>query len=404
MNPRSLELIRKRKGDDDDEMMFFIFPALYFHMMGSREKTKRHSSILYGKKRVRQILNGHVKNCRTAFRMEPEIFRWLASYLRNEQLILDSRIKVEEKLAFFLYMLSHNASFEDLQVEFEHSGSTFHEYITEFFNIIPTLTTRFLRPTYIAEPHPKIAMDDRFFPYFQNCIGAIDGSHVPVTMTPESQAPWRNRKGSLSQNVMIACDFDLNVTFISCGWEGSATDARVLSSAILKGFQVPNGKFYLVDGGYANTQSFLAPYRGVRYHLKEWGHGHRRPQNHMELFNHRHAVMRNHVERLWGILKKRFSILNVGTFHQIENQVKIPAATAILHNIIKEKESKKEDAVDFSITRCMAELRTLEGVTPDLKVRCYGIFRCAKNCEIFINAVADKDGSALAWLQSQIGT
>jgi hypothetical protein len=52
---------------------------------------------------------------------------------------------------------------------------------------------------------------------------------------------------------MIACYFDLNITAISCGWEGSATDARVLSSTILKGFKVPKGKFYFVDGGYANT-------------------------------------------------------------------------------------------------------------------------------------------------------
>jgi hypothetical protein len=47
--------------------------------------------------------------------MEPNIFMWLASYLSEEGLILDSRIKVEEKLAFFLYMLSHNASYEKMQ-------------------------------------------------------------------------------------------------------------------------------------------------------------------------------------------------------------------------------------------------------------------------------------------------
>jgi hypothetical protein len=167
MNSRSLERIRKRKDDDDDEMVFFIFPALYAHLMDSRERVKRHSSILYGKKRVREILDGHVKNCRTAFRMEPEIFRWLASYLRNEHLILDSRLKVEEKLAFFLYMLSHNASIEKLQLEFQHSGYTFHKYISEFFDIIPILATQFVRPRYVDEPHPKIAMDDRFFPYFE---------------------------------------------------------------------------------------------------------------------------------------------------------------------------------------------------------------------------------------------
>jgi hypothetical protein len=141
---------------------------------------------------------------------------------------------------------------------------------------------------------------------------------------------------------MIACDFDLNITFISCDWEGSASDERVLSSALLKGFQVPPGKFYLVDGGYANTQSFLAPYRGVRYQFKEWGHGHRRPQNYKELFNHHHAVMRNHVERVLGILKKQFPILNVGTFHQPKNQVKIPAAAAIFHNIIKMHDGDEE--------------------------------------------------------------
>ena len=169
----------------------------------------------------------------------------------------------------------------------------------------------------------------------QNCLGAIDGSHVPITISSSRQAPWRNRKGTFSQNVMIACDFDLNVTVISCGWEGSATDARVLSSAMLKGFKVPEGKFYLVDGGYANTPNFLAPYRRTRYHLKEFGHGRRRPQNYKELFNLRHAVMRNHVERDWGILKKRYPILRVGTFHPIRNQIKIPAATAIFHNIIK---------------------------------------------------------------------
>ena len=36
------------------------------------------------------------------------------------------------------------------------------------------------------------------------------------------------------------CDFDLNFSFISSSWEGSATDARVLRSAMLRGFHVPH--------------------------------------------------------------------------------------------------------------------------------------------------------------------
>jgi hypothetical protein len=36
---------------------------------------------------------------------------------------------------------------------------------------------------------------------------------------------------------------------------------------------LPNflGKFYLVDDGYAVRPGFLLPYRGTRYHLREFG-------------------------------------------------------------------------------------------------------------------------------------
>ena len=157
-------------------------------------------------------------------------------------------------------------------------------------------------------------------------------------MSPDQAAPFRNRKGTLSQNVMVVCDFNLNRTYVSARWEGSATDSMVLRSAmnnVVGKFEVPSGKYYLVDGGYANMTSFIAPYRGVRYHLKEFGHGHRRPQNHKELFNHRHVVLRNHVERALGVVKKRFPILKVATLHKMENQTKIPIAAAVLHNLIR---------------------------------------------------------------------
>ncbi|BAH93376.1 Os06g0190900 [Oryza sativa Japonica Group] len=104
---------------------------------------------------------------------------------------------------------------------------------------------------------------------------------------------------------------------------------------MLKGFNVPQGKYYLVDGGYTNTPSFLASYRGVRYHLKEFGRGQQRPRNYKELFNHRHAILRSHIERAIGVLKKRFPILKVGTHHSIENQVKIPVATVVFYNLIR---------------------------------------------------------------------
>jgi hypothetical protein len=78
---------------------------------------------------------------------------------------------------------------------------------------------------------------------------------------------------------MVVCDFDLNITYVSAGCEGSATDSMVLRSTmnnVVGKCEVPSGKYYLVDGGYANIASFIMPYCGVRYHLKEFGHSHRR--------------------------------------------------------------------------------------------------------------------------------
>jgi len=46
----------------------------------------------------------------------------------------------------------------------------------------------------------------------QNCIGAIDGTHIPITIAQEKAPPYRNRKGTLSQNVMCTGDFDLKFT------------------------------------------------------------------------------------------------------------------------------------------------------------------------------------------------
>ena len=59
--------------------------------------------------------------------------------------------------------------------------------------------------------------------------------------------------------------------------------------------------------GYINRSHLIAPYRGVRYHLKEYSI--RFPENVKELFNLRHASLRNAIERAFGVLKKIFPII-----------------------------------------------------------------------------------------------
>ena len=65
----------------------------------------------------------------------------------------------------------------------------------------------------------------------------------------------------------------MSFLYILSGWEGSAADARIYHDARITDFNIPPGKYYLADAGFAACDELLVPYRGVRYHLAEWGRG-----------------------------------------------------------------------------------------------------------------------------------
>jgi DDE superfamily endonuclease len=110
----------------------------------------------------------------------------------------------------------------------------------------------------------------KLFPYFEDALGAIDGTHISCAPSASEREFARNRKGGVSQNCLMACSFDLNFLYVLSGWEGSAADATVFNDARTSTFHIPQGKFYLADAGFALCDEVLVPYRGVRYHLNEW--------------------------------------------------------------------------------------------------------------------------------------
>jgi len=79
----------------------------------------------------------------------------------------------------------------------------------------------------------------------------------------------------------------------------------------------------------------ITPYRGVRYHLKEYSR--RWPQNAKELFNHRHSSLRNVIERTFGVMKRCFPIIASGTepHYDVNTMKKVVLACCIMHNFLR---------------------------------------------------------------------
>ena len=115
-----VQKIRKfmlQEEEDDDELFLVLLPALYSSLY--EEKEPVHTSPLSGAQLVKEILEGHESWCRVEFQMEPKIFRAVSDYLKRERLLEGTtRVDVDEQLGMFMYMISHNATNQDLQKKF----------------------------------------------------------------------------------------------------------------------------------------------------------------------------------------------------------------------------------------------------------------------------------------------
>ena len=153
-------------------------------------------------------------------------------------------LKLEEQLVMFLHTLGHNLRNRKIAHNFGRSGETVSRYFHKVLMAILALHRDYFIPPGPGTP-PEISGKDRFEPFFkvnhtllqvycleccpyliitwayiwlvyhipQDCIGAIDGTHIPVRVNVDIQGKYRDRKGNLSQNVMGVCSFDCNFQY-----------------------------------------------------------------------------------------------------------------------------------------------------------------------------------------------
>nr|XP_017250751.1 PREDICTED: uncharacterized protein LOC108221380 [Daucus carota subsp. sativus] len=267
-------------------------------------------------------LNSLIKDsdigCINELRMNRSTFNVLCEMLRDiGDLRETKRTSLNETIAIFLYILAHHKKNRTIENYFVRSGETISRQFNRCLLAVLKLHVHLLKkPSPITE-----GCKDRRWKYFKNCLGALDGTYVSVQVPSKDRERYRTRKGHLAMNVLGVCSPDMQFIYVLPGWEGSTHDGCVLRDAISRphGLRIPQGCYHLVDAGYANSDGFLAPYRGQRYHLNEWKEG-RVPRSSEEYFNMRHSKAKNVVERCFGVLKGSWGILRSPSFYPIRTQ------------------------------------------------------------------------------------
>ncbi|CAN6576854.1 unnamed protein product [Malus baccata var. baccata] len=203
------------------------------------------------------------------------------------------------------------------QKRFQHSSETVSKYFSQLLDIVCLMVVDVIKP-----------LDPEF----------------NATIPHGDQVPYIGRKGTPTQNVMAACNFDMQFIFACAGWEGIAHDTRiflfVLRNGALNFPKPPNcnyhvlnitEKYYLVDVGYPQMSGYLGPYKGERYHIPDFCRG-KEPTGSRDVFNHRHSSLTSVIEPTFDMPSYSF-----------KKQIKIIIATMTLHNYIRRRDDLDDD-------------------------------------------------------------
>jgi len=105
---------------------------------------------------------------------------------------------------------------------------------------------------------PEIKLDRRSC-HFNGCISAIDGTHISAHIRRDNgYRSWRNRKGRISQNVLVAVKFDGSFTYMLAGAKGSMHNAKLLFRALNRHYlRIPKARYYLGDAAFSSTRGIV---------------------------------------------------------------------------------------------------------------------------------------------------
>ena len=217
-NGDSDEDIYKMLLDDDDNDLIYGMYQYAIHIDKYCNRAEWMQPLLTGLEWVETKL-GDRNSCYNMFRMSPTVFHRLHDVLVESYGLKSSTKSTSvEALGMFLWILGVPQSVRQAENRFERSLGIVHNNFEKVLQCVVKLASDIIKP---VDPefrtiHPRLT-NPRFHPFFNNYIGAIDGTHIPCVVPRNRLVQHMCRKGMTTRNVMAVCDFDMRFTFVLVG-------------------------------------------------------------------------------------------------------------------------------------------------------------------------------------------
>jgi hypothetical protein len=185
-------------------------------------KQAQHTSALSGLQWLDKLIEGHPDCMQTAFGVCLHIFMALLKTLHKMGYRGSKHVELCEQLMILLYTCITGSTLQHVREHFQCPIATVSKYIAFFrscFSSVLQTTRCFHRmliafssspfyTKYVSQPKvtdicpPKISHNLRFYLYFANVLGTIDGTHITCTPSAAEQQTVPNYKGFLLQNCL----------------------------------------------------------------------------------------------------------------------------------------------------------------------------------------------------------